>query len=93
MVNTENALRALIPSGTTVSQFLIYFGALFVVALVVFGWAVYRTQRGQRRSRRQHLKAAAKYQPLPEYQSRRPTLAEAGGLPPIRTGKQPPSPA
>jgi hypothetical protein len=92
-IGEENSIRALIPSGSAVSQCLIYFGAIFLVALAVFGWAVFRTQQRRRHSHHHHSKPAAKYQRLPEYQPRQPTLAEAGGLPPIRTGKQPPSPA
>jgi hypothetical protein len=92
-VNAENALQSLIPSGSTVSQVLIYFGALFLVALAVFAWAVFRTQPRRRHSHHYRAKPASKQQRQPEYLPRNPTLAETGGLPPVRTEKQPPSPA
>ena len=92
-VNAENSIRALVPSGSTVAQVLIYFGALFLVALGVFAWAVFRTHHRQRHSHHYRSKPASKRQRLPEYRPRNPTLAEVGGLPPVRTEKQPPSPA
>jgi hypothetical protein len=92
-VNEENSIRALIPSGSIVAQVLIYFGALFLVALAVFAWAVFRTQHRRRHSHQNRLKPASKHQRLPEYRPRNPTLAETGGLPPVRTEKQPSSPA
>jgi hypothetical protein len=57
-VNEENSIRALIPSGSTVAQVLIYFGALFLVALVVFAWAVFRTQHRRRHSHHYRPKPA-----------------------------------
>jgi hypothetical protein len=92
-VNAENALQSLIPSGSTLSQVLIYFGALFLVALAVFAWAIFRTQHGRRHSHHYRPKPASKPQRLSEHRPRHPTLAEAGGLPPVRTEKPPPSPA
>jgi hypothetical protein len=86
-VNAENALQSLIPSGSTISQVLIYFGALFLVALAVFAWAVFRTQYRRRQSHHYRSKPASKHQRLPEYRPRHPTLAETGGLPPVRTEK------
>ena len=83
-VNEENSIRALIPSGSTVAEVLIYFGAHLLVALGVFGWAVFRTQHRRRHSHHNRLKPASKHQRLPEYRPRHPTLAETGGLPPIR---------
>ena len=90
-VNAENALQSLIPSGSTVSQVLIYFGALSLVALAVFAWAVFRTQHRRRHSHHNRLKPASKHQRQSKYLPRNPTLAETGGLPPVRTEKQPPS--
>jgi len=91
-IGEENSIRALIPSGSTASQVLIYFGALFLVALGVFAWAVFRTQHRRRHSH--HLpKPASKHRQQPEVPTRHRTLAEAGGLPPVRAEKQPPSPA
>jgi hypothetical protein len=92
-VGEENSIRALIPSGSTVSQVLIYFGALFLVALAGFVWAVLRTHHRRRHLHQHRPKTASKHQRQSEYHLRHPTLAETGGLPPIRTGKQPPSPA
>jgi hypothetical protein len=92
-VNAENALRSLIPSGSTVSQVLIYFGALFLVALAVFTWAVFRTQHRRRHLHHYHPKPASKHRRQSQYRPRNPTLAETGGLPPVRTEKLPPSPA
>jgi hypothetical protein len=92
-INAENELRQLIPSGSTITQALIFFGALFLVALVVFAWAVFRTQHRRRYSHHHRPKPASKPQRQPENPPRHQTLAEIGGLPPIRTEKQPPSPA
>jgi hypothetical protein len=92
-IGEENSIRALIPSGSTVAQVLIYFGALFLVALTVFAWAVFRTQHRQRHSHHNRPKPALKRHQQPEVPTRHRTLAEAGGLPPVRTEKQPPSPA
>jgi hypothetical protein len=93
MVNTENALRSLIPSGSTVGEVLIYFGALFLVALGVFVWAVFRTQHRRRHSHQNRPKSASKHHRHSEVHEHHRTLAEAGGLPPVRTEKQPTSPA
>jgi hypothetical protein len=92
-VNEENSLRALIPSGSGVAQALIYFGALFLVGLGFFVWAIiFRRQR-----HRGHLHHSSKPGSRHHRQSgdrpRHRTLADAGGLPPVRTEKQPPSPA
>jgi hypothetical protein len=92
-VNEENSIRALIPSGSTAAQVLIYFGALFLVALAVFAWAVFRTQHRRRHSHHYRPKPASKHYRQPEVLPRHRTLAETGGLPPVRTEKQPPSPA
>jgi hypothetical protein len=92
-VNRDNAIRELIPSGSTVSQALIYFGALFLVALGFFAWAmIFRRQRNRR-----HLhhspKPVSRHRRPSEARPRNRTLAETGGLPPVRTEKQPLSPA
>jgi hypothetical protein len=91
-IGEENSIRALIPSGSTVSEVVTYIGALFLVALGVFAWAVLRTKHRRRHSHHSRPKPASIRQRLPEYRPRL-TLAETGGLPPIRTEKQPPSPA
>jgi hypothetical protein len=91
-VNGDNAIRELIPSGSSVAQALIYFGALFLVALGVFAWAIIF-----RRQRRRHLhhspNPASKHRHPSGDRPRNRTLAEGEGLPPVRTEKQPPSPA
>jgi hypothetical protein len=92
-IGEENSIRALIPSGSAVSQVLVYFGALFLVALGVFTWAVFHTQHRRRHSHHYRPKPASKHQRQSEHPPRHPTLAEAGGLPPVRAEKQPPSPA
>jgi hypothetical protein len=85
-VNEENSLRALIPSGSSVSQALVYFGALFRVGLGVFAWAIiFHRPRHRRHSHHHRHKPVA----LP----RQPTLANTGGLPPVRTEEQSPPPA
>jgi len=92
-VNAENALQSLIPSGSTVSQVLIYIGALFLVALATFAWAVFRVQHRRRHSHHHRPKPASKHRHQSRHRPRHPTLAETGGLPPVRAGKQPSSPA
>jgi len=94
-VNTENALHSLIPSGSGVTQALIYFGALFLVALGFFVWAIifHRQRYRQHSHHHHHPKPAAKHRQPSGDRPRNRTLAEAGGLPPVRTEKQPPSPA
>jgi UDP-N-acetylmuramyl pentapeptide phosphotransferase/UDP-N-acetylglucosamine-1-phosphate transferase len=93
-IGEENAIRALIPAGSTVVQVVIYAGALLVVALAVFGWAVFL--RRQRRHRRHshhhhhHSKSASRHHQSPEAPSRFRTLAETGGLPPVRSQQPPP---
>jgi hypothetical protein len=92
-VNGDNAIRELIPSGSNVTQALIYFGALFLVALGVFTWAiVFHRQRGRRHLRHSPGPASRHHRPS-SGRPRNRTLAEADGLPPVRTDKQPLSPA
>jgi hypothetical protein len=92
-VNAENALQSLIPSGSTVSQTLIYFGALFLVGLGFFAWAIiFRRQRLRGRSHHSS-KPRSRHHRQSGDRPRHRTLADAGGLPPVRTEKQPPSPA
>jgi hypothetical protein len=88
MVNTENALRSLIPSGSTVGEVLVYFGALFLVALGVFVWAIFRTQHSRRHSHHNiRSRPASRHHHQPEVPTHHRTLAETGGLPPFRTEK------
>jgi hypothetical protein len=91
-IGEENSLRALIPSGSSVAQALIFFGALFLVGLGFFAWAILF-----RRQRRRHLhhppKTVLKHGRQSGDRLRHRTLAEAGGLPPVRSEKQPLSPA
>jgi hypothetical protein len=86
-IGEDNSLRALIPSGSSVGQALIYFGALFLVGLGVFGWAIIFRRQRNRRHTRHAAKPAAKNSPPSGDLPRSRTLAEAGGLPPVRTEK------
>jgi hypothetical protein len=97
-IGEENSIRALIPAGSTIAQVAIYAGALLLVALAVFAWAAFfRRQQGPRRHSHHHhrhhhrSRSASRQHHQPEVSSSPRTLAEAGGLPPIR-GQQPPSP-
>jgi hypothetical protein len=95
-VNEENSLRALIPAGSTVAQVLIFFGSLFVIAVGGIAWAVafrHHWQRRHRRRRSHHPrhKPAATQTPPPADGSRTRTLAQTGGLPPVRPEPPPPS--
>jgi hypothetical protein len=93
-IGEENSIRALIPVGSTVAQVIIYAGALLVVALAVFVWAVFfrRQRRPRSHSHRHRSKPAAGHHPSPAEPSRFRTLADAGGLPPIRNQPPPASP-
>jgi hypothetical protein len=90
-VNEENSLRALIPSGSSVAQAFVYFGALFLVGLGVFAWAII-FHRHRRRGHLHHSSnPASRHRRSSGNRPRNRTLADAGGLPPVRTEKQPPS--
>jgi len=90
-IGEENSIRALIPMGSTVSQLVIYGGAILLVGLAVFGWAIvtHRQRRLKRHSHHHRSKSSSGYYRR-RMESSRPfrALAQAGGLPPIRT--QPP---
>jgi hypothetical protein len=86
-IGEENSIRALIPSGSTIGQLHIYFGALFLVALGVFTWAIFHTQYRRRHSHHTRPKPASRHHQQPEVPTHHRTLAETGGLPPIRTEK------
>jgi|SRR5208283_3496480 len=88
-VNGDNAIRELIPSGSSVSQALVYFGALFLVALGFFAWAIiFHRPRHRRHSHHHRHKPVARHYWQPVALPRQPTLADAGGLPPVRTEEQ-----
>jgi len=92
-IGEENSIRALIPAGSTVAQFVIYGGAMLIVALGVFIWAVaFRRQRRQRRHSHHHhrSKSASRHHHQPEELPRPRTLADSGGLPPLRPPPPPP---
>jgi hypothetical protein len=92
-VNEENSLRALFSYGPGFTQALIYFGALFLVGLGFFAWAIIFRRHRHRRHLHHPPKLASKHrQPLEDRPHNR-TLAAAGGLPPVRAENQPPSPA
>ena len=85
-VNEENSLRALIPMGSNVSQFAIYFGALLGVGLLAFASALLVYGRRHRRhSRHHHSGSVSGRRSRPALMSRPRTLTGTGGLPPIRT--------
>jgi hypothetical protein len=95
----ENSIRALIPAGSTVAQIPIYVGALLVVALAVFAWAAFfRRQRQPRRHSHHHhhhrhrSRSASRHSQPAEAPARPRTLAETGGLPPLRSQQPPPAP-
>jgi len=88
-INEENSIRALIPSGSTVSQVVIYGGALLLVALGALIWAVAFRGLRHRRSSRHPSKSVPRRSRPAEGHTRFRTLAEAGGLPPVRSGQQP----
>jgi hypothetical protein len=107
-VNKDNAIHELIPTGSSVAEALVIFGALFLVSLAVFAWAFFSVTRRHRHSRHHptpapkaapenahDLKSASRshrrrHRHVEDF-PRNPTLAEVGGLPPIRT-KEPPPP-
>jgi hypothetical protein len=92
--NEVNSLRALIPSGSGFGQALIYFGAFFLVALGFFTWAIiFHRQRRHRYWQHSFPKLPSKHRRQSGDRTRNRTLAEAGGLPPVRAEKQPFSPA
>jgi hypothetical protein len=94
-IGEENSIRALIPAGSTVAQVVIYAGALLGVAAAVFVWAAFfRRERRHRRHAYHHRRSrsASRHHRLPETPARFRSLAEAGGLPPIRN-QPPPTPA
>jgi hypothetical protein len=90
----ENSIRGLIPAGSTVAQVAVYAGALLVVALAVFAWAMFLRRQGRPRRPSHHhrSKPASEHRRQSEAHSRPRTLAEAGGLPPIRNQEPPPPP-
>jgi hypothetical protein len=90
-VNRDNAISELIPSRASVTYALIFFGALFLTGLAAFCWAILLgPQHRRRRSHRHWTKRAPAHQGQPKELRQRLTLAEAGGLPPVRNDKPPP---
>jgi len=65
-------------------QIFVVIGAILAVAFLVFLWAVVFHKRGlKQRRRRRHRRGKL---------SVNPTLAESGGLPPVRGDDNPPAP-
>jgi len=90
-INAENSLRAMLPSRVAANGAFIYFGSLLLVALAIFGWALLFRRRPRHRRQRHH-RSRSFAKPAPEGDACPPrTLAEAGGLPPLRDPGQPPS--
>jgi hypothetical protein len=111
-VNRENAIRELIPPHSATFDAIAILGAIVLVTLVVFGWAVYSNSHHHRRHSHHHRSKPAPgvvseeahgkktfWHPRRhdhrqrEQLPRNPTLAETGGLPPVRHEKPPPPPA
>jgi uncharacterized membrane protein YbhN (UPF0104 family) len=63
-------------------DFFTVLGTIGLVMLLAFFWALFIRKNGKRRIRRRKRKR----------RSRNPTLAERGGLPPVREGKKPDAP-
>jgi len=111
-INAQIALRELTPNRSTVSDTLVLFGALFMVALLFFTYAIIFRPRPHRQLTRHHYARSASngnsngsYRKRTSFNSYRrhrrhseefplnPTLAEVGGLPPLRPKDRPPFPA
>jgi len=109
-LSAENTVHRLIPSRASVSEALVFLGALVLVALVFFASTViFRPRYRRRHSHHYHSKPAPKMdteyfrrKKTFSYSYRRhrrhsevfplnPTLAEVGGLPPVRTRDVSPS--
>lgn len=95
-------------AGLTLKELLLLLGAVSIVTLCIFIWAVYFRKRPRQHSHRHHhhrpesrsetsVSSASADNPDPErryrkkrrrrreHRPRNPTLAETGGLPPMRT--------
>jgi len=84
----------------TVIEYLIYCGAITVVALGIFYWAV-AVRKPRKRKHRHHWRSGSRKNSAPENPAgdasrrrrrraelpRNPTLAETRGLPPLRDGQ------
>ena len=98
-----NRFRLWVSSASGLHQALIILGAFFLIALAVFAWAVLIRKPERRRYsrwRRTHhttQNSAPKVEEAKprrrrhrKYRARNPSLAEAGGLPPVRNDEPPP---
>jgi hypothetical protein len=72
-------LSRLTPAETQWLDFLIFFGALILIAVATLAWYFrFRTKKSRRRKHSRHRRQA------------KPTLAQTGGLPPVRKPENPP---
>jgi hypothetical protein len=71
-------------------DFLIVLGAVVLVALMAFIFAFFRRNQTHLHRHRHHRKTQKKRRRR-EHRLLNPTLAQTGGLPPIRTKEPPPS--
>ena len=87
----------LVPGG--MREMFIVVGAMAGISLLVLGWAVFIRKPGRRhhhRHHRHHQRPPSEEETQPrrkwrrkrrqDHRPRNPTLAETGGLPPVRTG-------
>jgi len=87
-MNDTAILSATVPA-TDLQEFLILAGALLLAALVAFILIALFRKNGTHRHHR-HGKSHKKRRRRREQRRLNPTLAQTGGLPPIRTEAQPP---
>jgi len=91
-VDDYNSLHELVPSGSGVMEFAVFGGAFLLVTLAVFGWAIIAHSRRKRRRHSSHHHHHSRSGHAASIPRRRPSLAEAGGLPPVRLQPSPAPP-
>jgi len=67
------------PLSAQLKEFLILGGSILLVALLTFIWALFIRKTGKRTRKYRHRR----------HSRLNPTLAETGGLPPVREGNKP----
>ncbi len=75
----NDGLPAVGPLSAQLMDFFIIAGAIGLVVLVAFIWAIFFRKNSKRRRKRRHR----------HHRSHNPTLAEIGGLPPVRGENNP----
>jgi hypothetical protein len=83
----DNELPVVTPLSAQALDFFIVGGSILLVALLTFIWALFFRKSGKRRRKHRHRR----------HSRLNPTLAETGGLPPIReeiksSAEPPPTP-